>query len=242
MHFPKLPTWQLIILPTVIVVLGIFYFSKYFVADELILANQRVQTLEQDLQAASEELEREKARATIAEREADIIRQANDLLRASERAHQDEIAGLQADLAFYRRLGGANGSQAPLAVHYLELQQTQSPRVYRLIFTLTQNLRWAAVISGRVELSIDGIRDGVGRHLTQKQLLAETADPLSFQFKYFQKLERLITLPEGFEANRLTIRLRSNSLRAPVEESMEWQDLFNQAPAGEPTPIPATED
>lgn len=242
MHLPKLPTWQLIVLPGVIIILGIFYFSRYYVADELIRANQRVQTLEQDLQVASEDLEQQKARATIAEREADIVRQANDLLRASERAHQDEIAGLQADLAFYRRLGGASGSQAPLAVHYLELQRTRSPRVYRIIFTLTQNLRWAAVISGRVELTVDGIRDGVAQHLTQKQLLAESADPLSFKFKYFQKLERLITLPEDFEANRLTIRLRSNSLRAPVEESMEWQGLFNQVLTAEPAPMPASED
>lgn len=238
MNFPKLPTWQLITLPAVVIILCIFYFNKYFVVDELVRSNQRVRVLERNLQATLEELEKVNARATVAKREAEVVRQANDLLRASERDHQDEIAGLQADLAFYRRLGGASGSQAPLAVHYLELQQTQSPRVYRIIFTLTQNLRWAAVISGRIELFVDGIRGGVAQHLTQDQLLAESAEPLSFQFKYFQKLERLITLPEDFEANRLTIRLRSSSLRTPVEESMEWQDLFNQDTGDHSTPAP----
>ena len=127
-------------------------------------------------------------------------------------------------------------------MHYLELQPTQSPRVYRIIFTLTQNLRWAAVISGRIELGIDGIRNGVAQHLTQKQLLAESAEPLSFQFKYFQQLERLITLPEDFEANRLTIRLQSGSLRTPVEQSTQWQSLFNQASTDEPAPIPVPDD
>ena len=242
MNFPKIPTWQLIAVPAVILILCIFYFGRYYVVDELIRVNQRVLALEMDLESALEELEKERARAVVAEREADVVRQANDLLRASEREHQDEIAGLQADLAFYRRLGGANGSQAPLAVHSLELQPTQSPRVYRIIFTLTQNLRWAAVISGRIELAVDGIRDGVAQNLTQEQLLAESSEPLSFQFKYFQKLERLITLPEGFEPNRLTIRLRSNSLRAPVEKSMDWHSLFNQAPAAVSAPIPVPED
>ncbi len=238
MTFINLPKWQLIALPAVAIFLGTFYFNEYFVVDELIQAEYRVQTLEQEQQATLEELEKEKARTAVAEREADVVRQANAMLRASERDHQDEIAGLQADLAFYRRLGGANGSQAPLAVHYLELQPTQSSRVYRIIFTLTQNLRWAAVISGRIELGVDGIQKGVAQHLTEKELLAESVEPLSFQFKYFQQLERLITLPEDFDASRLTIRLKSDSLRTPVEQSTEWQSLFNRAPGDEPAPLP----
>jgi hypothetical protein len=228
MKNPNLPKWQLIALPAVIILLGVFYFSKYFVADELIHANSQLDAVREELQSVLEQLDAENARSTIAEREADVVRRANALLRTSERKRQDEIAGLQAELEFYRRLGGANGSQAPLAVHYLELQATQSPRVYKVIFTLTQNLRWAAVISGQVQLNIDGIRDGIAQHLTQDQLLAESAEPLRFRFKYFQQIERLITLPEDFEANRLTIRLKSSSLSTPVEQSMEWQSLFNQ--------------
>jgi hypothetical protein len=228
MNYPNLPKWQRIAVPAVAIMLSIFYFSKYFVADELIYANYQVKALQRDLQDTLEGLDSEKARATVAEREVDVVRRANALLRASERERQDEIANLQADLAFYRRLGGANGSQAPLAVHYLELQTTQSPRVYRVIFTLTQNLRWAAIISGKIHLGVDGIRNGIAQHLTEEQLLAESTDPLSFRFKYFQQLERLITLPEGFEASRMTIRLKSGSLRTPVEQTMEWNSLFNQ--------------
>ncbi len=208
--------------------LSIFYFSKYFVADELIYANYQVNTLQSGLQTALEQLEAEKSRSAIAEREADVVRRANALLRASERKRQDEIASLRADLAFYRRLGGANGSQAPLAVHHIELESTQSPRVYRIIFTLTQKLRWAAVITGSIELGVDGIQNGVAQHLNQQQLLAQSSEPLNFQFKYFQQFERLVTLPEDFEANRLTIRLRPDNLRTPIEQSMDWQDVFNQ--------------
>ena len=228
-----------------VICLSIFYFSKYFVADELIDAHEHIETLQQALEDTLDELETEKAQGTVSEREADVLRRANELLRGSERGRQDEIAALQADLAFYRRLGGANGSQAPLAVHYLELQATQSPQVYRIIFTLTQNLRWAAVIAGRVQLGVDGIRDGVAVHLTGEELLAESAEPLSFKFKYFQQLERLITLPEGFEASRLTVRLRSGRLRTPVEQSMEWQSLFNRSGSGisaNDEPAPAPED
>ena len=140
----NIPKWQKIALPAMAIVLSIFYVGKYYVADELIYANYQVDALQTDLQTSLQKLEAQKTHTTNAEREADVLRRANALLRESERQRQDEIAGLQADLAFYRRLGGANGSQAALAVHHMELQATHSPRVYLLVFTLTQNLRWAS--------------------------------------------------------------------------------------------------
>jgi len=235
MKYPELPKWQLIMLPLVAIMLGVFYFGRYFVAAELIRANQRIMALQKDLQSAHQRLEEERARSTVAEREADIVRRANALLRASERQRQDEIAGLQADLEFYRRLGGANGAQAPLAVRYLELQPTQSPRVFRVNISLTQNLRRAAVVAGRVQLSVDGILDGVAKHLGNDQLVAEPGKPLGFQFEYFQQLEQLITLPEDFEPSRLTIQLKSNSLKDPVVQSMEWDSLLSQNATGPAT-------
>lgn len=234
MKYPELPKWQLIAIPAVTIVIGVFYFGKYYVAAELVRANHKIEALEEDLQTAHGLLDEERSRSTVVEREADIVRRANALLRESERQRQDEIAGLQADLEFYRRLGGASGSQAPLSVHYLEVQPTRSPRVFRIIISLTQNLRWAAVISGRVELAVDGIRNGAAEHLTNKQLLPESIEPLNFSFKYFEQLERLITLPEGFTANRLIIRLKSKSLKTPVEQSLQWEDLINQTTTSPP--------
>ncbi|MCW8925830.1 MAG: hypothetical protein OQJ84_06205 [Xanthomonadales bacterium] len=223
-----------IALPALVISLAIFYIGRNYVADELIRANHQVTTLQLDLEEAVRQLQTEQAKVAVVEREADVLRRANALLRESEREHQDEIANLQADLAFYRRLGGASGSQAPLAVHYLELLNTQSPRVFQLVFTLTQNLRWAAVISGRVHLGVDGIQDGVAARLTEEQLLPESAQTVQFRFKYFQQIERLITLPVGFEPSRLTIRLQSRGLQTPVEQSMDWQDLFNRSGSGLP--------
>jgi len=228
MYHPKLPKWQLIAIPAVSIILGVFYFGKYFVANELILAKRQLAEMKRDLQTVQDQLAQERSRSSVAEAEVDIVRQANNLLRSSERDRQDEISALQADLEFYRRLGGANGSQAPLSVHYLELLPTKSPRVYRIVFSLTQNLRWATNISGQVQLGIDGIRGGVAEHLTNEELLADSRESLSFQFKHFQQLECLITLPEGFTPSRLTLHLKSNSLKTPVEQSMEWQSLINQ--------------
>jgi hypothetical protein len=193
----------------------------------LIRANHRIEILRRELQTQRDLLDEERSRATVAEREADVVRRANALLRESERERQDEIAKLQADLEFYRRLGGASGSQGPLTVHYLELQPTQSSRVFRVIISLTQNLRWAASTSGSVQISVDGISKGVAAHLAYKQLLAESDQPLSFQFKYFQQLEGYLTLPEGFSPTRLLVTLEANDRKPAVKRDFPWAELRN---------------
>ena len=76
MNYPDLPKWQLIAVPATVIILGNFFFAKYFVADELIYANHRIEAFQQDLQTALNDLEAEQARSTMAEREADVIRRA----------------------------------------------------------------------------------------------------------------------------------------------------------------------
>ena len=61
---------------------------------------------------------------------------------------------------------------------------------------------------------------------------------MSLKVSREQQLERLLTLPEGFEPSRLTIRLTSAGLRQPVERAADWQSLFNSE-AGNANPAAA---
>ena len=205
----KQPGWNRIALAAVLLLLIVYVGGKRYVAKELIKARERIAQLEAEIQVAQGEVDSDKTGKAVAVQEAAVLQKANELLRESERQRQDEIASLKADLAFYRRLGGASGSEADLAIHHIELRRTDSPRVFELFFTLTQNIRWASVISGDIDLTVDGIMAGKAVHLDESKLLAESASDLKFEFKYFQQLERLITLPEGFEAKHLTLTLKS---------------------------------
>jgi len=177
-------------------------------------------------------LKRIQARQVVVEREADVLRQANNLLRQNESERQAELGQLQSELDFYRRLAGTGGAQSGLDIYRVEVIPTDSGRVFQFILTLTQNIRRAAIITGRARVDIEGTMEDRPVTLYWSQVSdGETPEP-TFRFKYFQQLERLITLPEGFEANQLTVRLRSGSLRTPVEQSMEWASLFNRTETG----------
>lgn len=226
MNSSKQPGWGRIILAAILVLLLMYVGGKRYVGKELIKARDRIELLENELQSAKADTDSDKTSKAVVVQEVAVLQQANALLRDSERQRQDEIASLKADLAFYRRLGGTSGSQAGLAIHHIELRRTDSSRVFELVFTLTQNIRWAAAIAGDIDLAIDGIKAGKAVHLNESQLLAVNTAELQFEFKYFQQLERLITLPEGFEANYLTLSLKPKDSSNSVEQTIGWQELF----------------
>jgi hypothetical protein len=46
---------------------------------------------------------------------------------------------------------------------------------------------------------------------------------LQFKFRYFQKFEQGVVLPEGFEPRAVNVEVRSTRLATPVRESYPWQ-------------------
>jgi hypothetical protein len=182
--------------------------------------------LASDLEAVRSRMERLQARQEVLERERDILRQANRLLREQESERQAEMNRLQSELDFYRRLAGTGGAQEGLDVYRMELLATESPRVFRYSLTLTQNIRRASIISGRVRIDAEGILADRPVTLFWSQLSDGSTPEPAFRFKYFEQLEGYLTLPDGFSPTRLVISLEASQQRRPIQRSYDWQDLL----------------
>lgn len=187
---------------------------------------EEVDFLAGELDAVKERMVRLEARNTVLERESDVLRQANRMLREQESARQAEIAQQQSDLDFFRRLAGTGGSQSGLDVYDVELLPTGSAQVFQFLFTLTQNIRRASIVSGRVRIDVEGTLDDRPVTLYWSRVSdGDTPEP-SFSFKYFQQLEGYLTLPEGFDPTRLKLTLEAEGRRNPVQRSYEWNSLL----------------
>lgn len=170
-------------------------------------------------------LARLEARNAVLEREAEVLRQANQLLREEERERRAEIERQQSELDFFRRLAGAGGAQTGIDVYHAELEVTASEFVHRFTFTLTQNIRRATVVAGKVHIELEGTSDNRPVTLTWQKI--GDGDPPSFSFKYFQQIEGYITLPRGFDPVLLRVRLEPNGRDDPVEREFEWTGLVD---------------
>lgn len=215
-------------------VYGVYTLTLHRAAPDLVRAKARIKTQRAEILSLTSRLEDSTLQQKVAEREADVIRRANQLLRTEESERQAEINRLQGELEFYQRLAGTSGTQSGLAVYHLELSSTGSERVFRYMLTLTQNLRRSAIISGSIRMEIEGTRDDQPVTLPWSQLKGNNGASPEFRFKYFQQLEGYIEIPEDFKPARLQVTLDTKGQGIPISRGFDWSDLMS--PAG-PAPV-----
>ena len=193
----------------------------------------QTEDLQQELEFVSGELanikqrmDRLQAHQVVLEKEAEVLRRANRILRESESDRQAEVGRLQSELDFYRRLAGSAGARSGLDVYRVEIIATESSQVFQFILTLTQNIQRASMISGRVRIDIEGTLGDRPVTLPWSQVSDGESPEPAFRFKYFQQLEGYLTLPEGFRPVRLSLTLESKNQRKPVVRNFTWENLL----------------
>lgn len=219
-------------------VTGVLLFVTWQIASRPVVPEVRqlqdeVDFLASELTTIKEHLDRMQARHTVLEREADVLRQANRMLREQESDRQAELNQLQSELDFFRRLAGTGGAQSGLDVYHVEVLPTASEQVFQFILTLTQNIRRASIVDGHARIDIEGTMEDRPVTLYWSRLNDGSAPEPAFRFKYFQQLEGYLTLPEGFEPTRLKITLDAGSRKKPVQRSYDWAELLSGNALGE---------
>ena len=90
---------------------------------------------------------------------------------------------------------------------------------------MAQALQSNQKISGQVDLVIEGLQGGEAEQLDVRRLIAadEASGSLKFGFRYFQNLQANVTIPEGFEPERVLITARqAGKSSKTVEEFFVW--------------------
>jgi len=191
-----------------------------------------VDFLSGELAALQDRFSRIQARNAVLERETDVLRQANRMLREQESVRQADLNRLQSELDFFRRLAGTGGTQEGLDVYHVDLVPTESDRVFQFVLTLTQNIRRASIVSGPVRIDVEGVMADRPVTLPWSRLGdGDTPEP-AFRFKYFQQLEGYLALPDGFSPTRLVLTLEPGGARRAEQRGYDWNELL----AAEPGP------
>ena len=175
------------------------------------------------LQAKQRKIDELEQRAATLARSDQISRNANADLQSTLSERDEEIAGLRADVAFYERFVGATAQRRGLAVHELKLLPS-GELTWHFVATLTQNVNRGAVNAGRLQVAVEGTREGKLQRLGWADLRQQpTAPGVEYSFKYFQQVEGDLILPAGFEPTRVSVRLVPQGGSA-MEQSFSWAD------------------
>jgi hypothetical protein len=167
-----------------------------------------------------------KQRVAVLERSDQVGKVAANDLQQSVRERDEEIAALRADLAFYGRLVGGGARREGLAVHSVHVSAVPNSRAWNVTVTLTQNLKRSQIISGHLQMTVEGVTGQQLKTLPWADLARNgESQGLTFSFKYFQQVTGTVMLPEGFTPNRIKVQVDAgNDGGGRIDQGFAWAE------------------
>ena len=182
-----------------------------------------------DLEATIVDLEKQivalKEEVALQETHRDIDRAAYEEVEQSLSQLQLKIQEQQDAIAFYRGIISPADGGRGLRVQDLQLSRGKKERQFNVRLVLVQVMQHDRSVKGEVQFQLEGEQNGESITYTLEQLVTtgEQSD-WPFQFRYFQDFTRQLTLPDGFEPERINIEVRSRTKSiASVKQSFLWQ-------------------
>ena len=136
---------------------------------------------------------------------------------------QDETLELKEELAFYRSILAPKDNSQGLRIQSASIEATTVERIHHYKVVLTQVLTNNTAVSGKVGLTLEGVREDKPEKLELKQVSVDGAASKPFKFKYFQNVEGDVELPDGFVPQRMIISVEPSGRRYnDLETVVTW--------------------
>jgi hypothetical protein len=147
---------------------------------------------------------------------------ANEEVRLTIEALQNQIAGQNEEINFYKGVMLPNVANKGLRIERLDVTPNASGRVkYSLL--LTQIVDKHDYVQGGVEILIRGQDGALEKSLQLSELDQEKQDAVRFRFRYFQNINGEMVIPDGFLPREVMIVAQSSGRNGQrLEKTFDW--------------------
>ena len=165
-------------------------------------------------------------RIIMLERSTQIDNEAAVELHEEMKKLQDEIYNLKEELAFYQGIMTTTGSAEGLKIQGMHVEKLPETEHYHFKLILTHVTKGDMVAEGNVEITLDGMQNGVSRELNLTEVLLNPRQDLYFKFRNFKRLEGNMILPEGFTPYRVNVKLQPKDAKLSiVKRVFNWSEM-----------------
>jgi hypothetical protein len=165
-------------------------------------------------------------RVIMLERTTQIDSQAAAELHEEMKKLQDEIYMLKGELEFYQAIMASTSSTPGLSIQGMQIDKLPLENNYRFKLILTHVAKSDMVAEGTVEITLEGLQDGVAKVLNLTEVVLNPAIDLSFNFKNFKRFEGTMMIPEGFTPHRVTVRLQPKDTKlSKIKRVFDWSEM-----------------
>ena len=125
---------------------------------------------------------------------------------------------------FYRRIMSTDRGQG-LRIQTLTIKPEGTGGHYHFELVLTRTIDNDRVAEGTVALTVSGERDSRPAELSHVSVVESGEEHLEFSFRYFQRIEGLLSLPPGFVPRRVFVKVDAMGEKpSRTEQSFEWPE------------------
>ncbi|MDH5378667.1 MAG: hypothetical protein OEX00_10115, partial [Gammaproteobacteria bacterium] len=172
------------------------------------------------------ELERENGalrdKVALLDRSKQVDQQAYTQVDDTIKKLQEEILELREEVGFYRGIVSPEESSSGLRVERFKVDQTSNDRLYRYKLVITQVLKNHRMARGEAKITIEGLQGGEPRELSLSSVSTDKKGSLRYRFKYFQKFEGDLMLPDGFSPRSVMVSLDGMGKNKNIEKTFQW--------------------
>lgn len=187
-----------------------------------------VERLNQANLATIEQLEAQLIAADLSQ---EVENEAAQALKEDIRALKEQLAALTEEVTFYKSLMAPSSLAKGLQIADFELLPMEEEGRYTFHLLLTQVETRRDWVQGEATLEVEGRMPGTGgseavtgsgqRVLPLTEIGEGDSYPLKFRFRYFQDLTGVISLPAGFEPERIVVKAGKRNTQA-LRRTFDW--------------------
>ncbi len=139
-----------------------------------------------------------------------VDRQASEEVRQEIIVLKEEISRLSEENTFYKGIMAPNEKENGLSLGSVELLRSRNATTYNYKIVVRQLAQRHNLLNGVVKVTVRGRQDGVEtKHPLMLLSDSVSQENIKLRFKYFQVLEGVLGLPEGFEPEGLQIEAKT---------------------------------
>ena len=216
----------LLLVVVVLIAWALFEYGRFSAGFDSFKARKEYSVIQQHAEKLENQISTLREEKAVLERDAQIKHKAYDDLDTTLKVLQGEILELKEELAFYRGIVSPRDAAQGLHLQRFKVEPNGKPRGFRYKVILTQVLKEDRTARGVLLLNIEGLQNNEAKVLGLQDVSEKRIKELEFSFRYFQNMEGDIQLPQGFKAQRVTIKLipRNRSKQDPFEKTFDWPD------------------
>ncbi|HBS26107.1 MAG TPA: hypothetical protein DD827_03085 [Gammaproteobacteria bacterium] len=199
-------------------------FLRQFATD-YVEDSSGVEALQSKIEVLQQENDQLAKELAFAKRSSDIDKKANVALVDALTDREKKAAQTKEELGFYKNIVSDKGIGKGIEIRSFQVSKGNQATDYSYKLVLSRSGTKKKAVAGRVEIRVQGKKNGTSVMLGWSNLRVGNASTPNFKFQYFQTLEGEIRFPVEFVPENVLVKVSAAGSEQPVQQSYSWNAI-----------------